>query len=610
MIERPSPIREYPGICYRTKKNENGDSIDILAYGTLEKIMDYICFELADHGAKDITAISVLFATYPAFTDSSTLLNLLKERYTQFSDQEDPRSDRICTHILNIFLYWIKNDIRFSFISSLNDLRSTEMAVLEEFFRESDWKKLGMKFFKSHMSKSDDESCSQEKVKKSSSFTKLFIETKRQRSLTDFLPREIAETFTKYDAVLLKQLNVSDCLGALWGKRSKKKKKFLSTVTPTVDQFNMVSNIVVTSITRRIRDKVERKSSTHVIEHWIGVCEELKRLRNFTSLQAICSSLNSFEVYNLKKEWSLVSKQLLEKFEEHQKFLSSDENYRAMREYLKTEGSSVTTEFTPKKTFLRMRPQKSTVPCGTIPYLGMFLADLIAIDEMFPTYNANGLLNFDKKRKEFVLLGQLMFYQSTLKFYQLQYNTSFLEWAQNLLTTIEPLSTRQTQFFDTLAPPKYQNQEVPISLSPKRTVRYETRSLCDVRVTSKDENDDTALFGDESNKPNTCMVSLFMDGRFLAPIQLLINNHTIADQLVANALKTFNHIFEKGSTFELFQFVHDEYFLILPKSVVKFSIKKTRWIHLFIVDSTISKTIKKNERDYVILLKNLFAPRK
>lgn len=44
---------------------------------------------------------------------------------------------------------------------------------------------------------------------------------------------------------------------------------------------------------------------------------------------------------------------------------------------------------------------------GTIPYLGTFLTDLTMIDTAIPDTVADGLINFDKKRKEFEVLAQV-----------------------------------------------------------------------------------------------------------------------------------------------------------------------------------------------------------
>lgn len=47
------------------------------------------------------------------------------------------------------------------------------------------------------------------------------------------------------------------------------------------------------------------------------------------------------------------------------------------------------------------------VSYGTIPYLGTFLTDLTMIDTAIPDTVSNGLINFDKKRKEFEVLAQV-----------------------------------------------------------------------------------------------------------------------------------------------------------------------------------------------------------
>lgn len=48
-----------------------------------------------------------------------------------------------------------------------------------------------------------------------------------------------------------------------------------------------------------------------------------------------------------------------------------------------------------------------TISYGTIPYLGTFLTDLTMIDTAIPDFIHDGLINFDKRRKEFEVLAQV-----------------------------------------------------------------------------------------------------------------------------------------------------------------------------------------------------------
>jgi ral guanine nucleotide dissociation stimulator-like 1 len=49
---------------------------------------------------------------------------------------------------------------------------------------------------------------------------------------------------------------------------------------------------------------------------------------------------------------------------------------------------------------------------GTIPYLGTFLTDLTMIDTAIPDLVGDGLINFDKRRKEFEVLAQVSYLET------------------------------------------------------------------------------------------------------------------------------------------------------------------------------------------------------
>lgn len=57
--------------------------------------------------------------------------------------------------------------------------------------------------------------------------------------------------------------------------------------------------------------------------------------------------------------------------------------------------------------FIKISLYLQSIIHGTIPYLGTFLTDLTMIDTAIPDAVADGLINFDKRRKEFEVLAQV-----------------------------------------------------------------------------------------------------------------------------------------------------------------------------------------------------------
>lgn len=74
---------------------------------------------------------------------------------------------------------------------------------------------------------------------------------------------------------------------------------------------------------------------------------------------------------------------------------------------------------------------------GTIPYLGTFLTDLTMIHAAIPDTTSDGLINFDKKRKEFEVLAQIKLLQGAANSYHLPDDPLFDRWFASLLVLDE-----------------------------------------------------------------------------------------------------------------------------------------------------------------------------
>ncbi|XP_036270526.1 uncharacterized protein LOC123650998 isoform X3 [Pipistrellus kuhlii] len=143
--------------------------------------------------------------------------------------------------------------------------------------------------------------------------------------------------------------------------------------------------------------------------------EECRVLRNFSSVYAVVSALQSSPIHRLRAAWGEAARDSLRVFSSLCQIFSEEDNYSQSRELLLQ---------------------------GVVPYLGTFLKDLVMLDAASKDELANGYINFDKRRKEFAVLSELRRLQNECRGYDLRPDPNIQQWLQGLRPLTEAQSHR------------------------------------------------------------------------------------------------------------------------------------------------------------------------
>uniref|UniRef100_A0A3Q2ZMZ4 Ral guanine nucleotide dissociation stimulator n=1 Tax=Kryptolebias marmoratus TaxID=37003 RepID=A0A3Q2ZMZ4_KRYMA len=419
--------------------------------GTLERLVEYM---VSAFRGKDSTYVTIFLCTYRSFATTKQVLDLLLNRYKHTCKTDDRTELRnTVSSILGAWLDQYSEDFwsppNYECLHQLlsylhlhfhgSDLERRARNLLAHFHRrqqcepDPDGEHIGCPFATQEESGFEDE-------------LPAF-------SFLSFDPIMVAEQFTLMDADLFKKVVPYHCLGGIWSQRDKKGKEHLApTIRATVAQFNSVTNCVITTCLSNPTLKPNQRA--RLIERWIDVARECRILKNFSSLRAILSALQCNAIHRLKRTWEEVTRESVRTFRELSEIFSDDNNYSLSRELLVKEGTSkfATLEINPKRAQRRHQQQRDLgVMQGTIPYLGTFLTDLVMMDTAMKDYTEGGLINFEKRRKEFEVIAQIKLLQLASNNYSFTQDSHFREWfacveklseaeSYNLSCEIEPLS--------------------------------------------------------------------------------------------------------------------------------------------------------------------------
>ncbi|XP_013049386.3 ral guanine nucleotide dissociation stimulator isoform X2 [Anser cygnoides] len=409
--------------------------------GTLEKLVEYL---VSAFKGNDSTYVTIFLCTYRAFATTKQVLDLLLNRYGKLHVQANGDHTRhvvdermelknTISSILGAWLDQYSEDFRkppdFACLKQLisyvrhnipgSDLERRARILLAQFQQQE---------------QSETEA---EAVDHGGCTFQLVEENGVGDGKSDFLsfsPEMVAEQFTLMDAELFKKVVPYHCLGCIWSQRDKKGKEHLApTIRATVSQFNSVANCVIATCLGDRSLKPQQRAK--VVERWIEVARECRILKNFSSLRAILSALQCNAVHRLKKTWDEVLRESFRTFHELSEIFSDENNHSLSRELLIKEGTSkfATLEINPKRAQKRQQQQREMgVMQGTIPYLGTFLTDLVMLDTAMKDFLDGGLINFEKRRKEFEVIAQIKLLQSACNNYSFTQEDHFVDWFHSL----------------------------------------------------------------------------------------------------------------------------------------------------------------------------------
>ncbi|XP_039984513.1 ral guanine nucleotide dissociation stimulator-like 1 isoform X1 [Xiphias gladius] len=409
--------------------------------GTLERLVETL---LTAFGDNDLTYTSIFLSTYRAFTSTRTVLQLLLDSYGCMEENEQD-TDRcqgsetngaIRNALASILRAWLDQcpeDFQeppdYPSLHRLMDYLRKALPCSEALRRAEGL----LEQLQSQASMDDTDAG----FHGNSSFClgeEEEVEIEVQEDFLSFDADLVAEQLTYMDALLFKKVVPHHCLGSIWSQRDKKHNKHSApTIRATITQFNAVAACVVSTVLKhkQIRPHVRAR----VIQRWIDIAQECRIRKNFSSLRAIVSALQSNPLYRLKRAWACVHKDSMQTFEELSDIFSDHNNYLTSRELLMREGTSKFASLEScakehqKRTHKRLQLQREMGAMqGTIPYLGTFLTDLTMLDTALPDQVEGGLINFEKRRREFEVIAQIKLLQSACNSYCLTPEPTFLRW--------------------------------------------------------------------------------------------------------------------------------------------------------------------------------------
>jgi len=181
-------------------------------------------------------------------------------------------------------------------------------------------------------------------------------------------PLELARQMTLIEYRAFKKIKPKECFNSSWTKPNKLIES--PNIVELTERFNILSYWFATFLL----NEEDLKQRSKIYMHILKIIVEAEIMHNFNLIVTLNSVFGNAAVHRLKKTQELVPPNLREKQKEIANLVSQTNSFKNLRAAL-----------------VNVQPP-------TIPYLGVFLTDLIFIEEGSTNKTKNGLINFAKRR--------------------------------------------------------------------------------------------------------------------------------------------------------------------------------------------------------------------